>query len=175
MHSRGFPPSQSRGPNPTVIRGAGRHPHRRRINFRKEQNFSQIQGQSQAALATRMVRPGQAACSRSAVGLTGAPGPWRTGASGRSARGGMHKSGEQHTLTALSPKMSSFFISSVTRMSWRQRDKGHVAGKRQPGRGGPGQSGHSWGRGYRHAFCLAVRLEGALAVHEGGVVEVDGG
>lgn len=54
----------------------------------------------------------------------------------------MHKSGEQHTLTALSPKMSSFFISSVTRMSWRQRDKGHAADERQAGRGGPGQSGH---------------------------------
>lgn len=31
--------------------------------------------------------------------------------------GGMHKSGERPTLTALSPRMSSFFISSVTRMS----------------------------------------------------------
>lgn len=147
VHSRGFPPSQSRGPDPTVIRGAGRHPHRCRINLRKEQNFSQIQGRSQAALATRRVRPGQAARGRAAVGLTGAPGARRAGASGRSARGGMHESGERHTLTALSPRMSSFFISSVTRMSWRQRDEGHAAGKRQAGRGGPGQSGHSRGRG----------------------------
>lgn len=59
----------------------------------------------------------------------------------------MHKSGEQHTLTALSPKMSSCFISSVTRMSWRQRDEGHTGGKRQPGRGGRGHRQAQAGQG----------------------------
>lgn len=88
----------------------------------------------------------------------------------------MHKSGEQHTLTALSPKMSSFFISSVTWMSWRQRHEGHVGGERQPGGAGVGTVGAQLGRGgYRHAFRLTVRLQGALAIHEGDVVEVDGG
>lgn len=87
----------------------------------------------------------------------------------------MHKSGEQHTLTALSPKMSSFFISSVTWMSWRQRHEGHAGGERSQG-GGRGHSRDTvGGNGYRHAFRLTVRLQGALAVHEGDVVEVDGG
>lgn len=36
-------------------------------------------------------------------------------------------------------------------------------------------SGHGRGGAYRHTFRLAVGLEWALAVHEGGVVEVDGG
>lgn len=54
---------------------------------------------------------------------------------GRPARGGMRKSGERRTLTALSPRMSSFFISSVTGMSCRQ-DKGH-AGRRALARRGP--------------------------------------
>lgn len=54
---------------------------------------------------------------------------------GRPARGGMRESGERRTLTALSPRMSSFFISSVTGMSCRQ-DKGH-AGRRAPARRGP--------------------------------------
>lgn len=87
----------------------------------------------------------------------------------------MHKSGEQHTLTALSPKMSSFFISSVTWMSWRQRHEGHAGGERQPGGAGVGSWDTVGGGGYRHAFRLTVRLQGALAVHEGDVVEVDGG
>lgn len=132
-----------------------------------------ISPQCQGPVPSGSGHRGAAGAGQPAVGLTGAPGPWTGWGLGVVGRGGMHKSGEQHTLTALSPKMSSFFISSVTRMSWRRAtgDMREVSA-----------STHGWawahsGRGgaYRHTFRLAVGLEWALAVHEVGVVEVDGG
>lgn len=44
------------------------------------------------------------------------------------------------------------------------------------GRGGAeGAEGAGRGGAHSHAFGLAVHLEGALPIHEGRVVEVDGG
>lgn len=83
----------------------------------------------------------------------------------------MHNLLKEHTLTALSPKMSNFFISSATTMSWQERNGEAGVSREQlcSGRGGEERS-----IPYSDSLSLAVHLQRALPLREGAVVEGDG-
>lgn len=82
---------------------------------------------------------------------------------------GMHNLLKEHTLTALSPKMSNFFISSATTMSWGGKERSRMSAEH------PASSGRGWGSiPYCDTFGLAVHLQRAPALREGAVQEGDG-